>query len=118
MVGGCVDPVVGGAIDATATTGVSQMNIDRCFLGACSVSATQGVCAFNAADAAFKRVLVAASRCTVVLAMPDKFRTSAPFKVAASEVVQCFVVGHDIEAGELEALTRQGCTVLKDEKSS
>jgi hypothetical protein len=50
--------------------------------------------------------------------MPDKFRTSAPFKVAASEVVQCFVVGHDIEAGELEALTRQGCTVLKAEKSS
>ena len=54
MIGGCVDPVVGGAIDATATTGVSQMNIDRCFLGACSVSATQGVCAFNAADGIFR----------------------------------------------------------------
>ena len=118
MIGGCVDPIVGGAIDATATTGVSQMNIDRCFLGACSVSATQGVCAFNAADAAFKRVLVDASRCTVVLATPDKFRASAPFKVSASEAIQCYVVGHDIEAGDLEALTNQGCTVLKAEKSS
>lgn len=118
IVGGCVDPVVGGAIDATATIGVSQMNIDRCFLGACSVSATQGVCAYNAADAAFKRVLVAASRCTVVLATPDKFRASAPFKVAASNAIQCFVVGHDIDDGDLEALSRQGSTVLNAEKSS
>lgn len=117
MVGGCVDPVVGGAIDATATTSVSQMNIDRCFLGACSVSATHGVCAFNAADAALKRVLVAASRCTVVLATPDKFRASAPYRVAESEAIQCFVVSHDIEDGELEALTNRGCTVLKTEAS-
>ena len=118
VVGGCVDPLIGGSVDATATIGVTQMNIDRCFLGACSVSATSGVSAFNASDAAFKRVLVAASRCTVVLATSDKFRIGAPYRVVSSGAIQSFIVSHDIPDTELEALTKQGCMVLKAEKPS
>ena len=38
MVGGAVDPIVGGCIDATAVLAIGHMNIDRCFLGACAVS--------------------------------------------------------------------------------
>lgn len=113
MIGGCVDPVVGGAIDATAALSVSEMNIDRCFLGACSVSATQGVSAFNAADAAFKRILLKASRNAVVLATADKFAMSAPFRIASSEAINCFIVSHDTPATERAALTQQGCAVLE-----
>ena len=38
MVGGAVDPLVGGCIDATAVLAVGQMNIQRCFLGVCAIT--------------------------------------------------------------------------------
>ncbi|MFC3653306.1 DeoR/GlpR family DNA-binding transcription regulator [Dyella humi] len=118
IVGGTVDPVVGGSIDATAVSGISQMNIDRCFLGACSVSSSSGAYALNAADAAFKRVLVAASRHTMVLATNGKFGTSAPYRVASIEAIECFVVDHDIPNADYEALTNAGAKVLRAERSS
>lgn len=118
MIGGSVDVVVGGAIDATAISAVSDLNIGRCFLGACSVSPAGGIYAMNAADAAFKRVLVAASRHTTVLAMNDKFETSAPYRVAAIEDIACFVVEHDMPNAESEALKKKGAKVLKAKRAT
>ncbi|QNK01435.1 DeoR/GlpR family DNA-binding transcription regulator [Dyella telluris] len=118
MIGGSVDVVVGGAIDATAISGISDLNIGRCFLGACSVSTAGGVYAINAADAAFKRVLVAASQHTTVLATNDKFETSAPYRVAAIEDIACFVVEHDMPSAESEALKKKGAKVLKAKRAT
>ena len=112
IVGGSVDSVVGGSIDATAIAAISDMNINRCFLGACSVSSTGGAYALNPADAAFKRLLVAASQHTTVLATADKFGKNAPYRVAAVEAIECFVVDHDMPATEYEALTKTGVQVL------
>ncbi len=113
LVGGCVDPTVGGAVDASAAHEVSQMNIDRCFIGACSVLATKGAYAHSAADAAFKRVLVAASRNTVVLATHEKFRVNAPYQVVPIEKITCFVVGHGISDTEFKVLSQSGAVILK-----
>jgi DeoR/GlpR family transcriptional regulator of sugar metabolism len=115
VVGGTVDPLVGGAIDATAVSGISQMNIDRCFLGACSVSTSRGVHAVHAADAAFKRVLVAASRHTMIMATQDKFATSARYRVASIEAIECFVVDHDFPQADRKTLERGGAKVLRAE---
>ena len=60
MLGGTVDLALGGCVDATAVASLSQMNIDRSFIGACSVSPTSGFSAFDIADANFKRALLAA----------------------------------------------------------
>ena len=68
MVGGAVDPDVGGCIDTAAVHAVQQLNVDRCFLGTCAVSLAEGVGAFVADDAAFKRALLEVSRKTMVLA--------------------------------------------------
>ena len=39
MLGGLVDPHLGGCVDANAVARLAEMNIDRCFSGACAVAA-------------------------------------------------------------------------------
>jgi DeoR/GlpR family transcriptional regulator of sugar metabolism len=113
MVGGVVDPVVGGCVDADAVRCVAGMNIDRCFVGACAISAATGVSALHAADAAFKRALVAASRDRIVLATTDKLGARAPYRVAQVSEVACFVVEHDADPRVLRAFSRRGPSILK-----
>lgn len=118
MIGGSVDPIVGGSVDATAVLGIGHMNISRCFLGACSVSAQEGVSAELAADAAFKRLLVSASQHTTVLATNDKFGASAPYRVTQLESVECLVVEHDLPASRVKGLARSGVKVLRADCAS
>ncbi len=113
LVGGTVDPLVGGSVDADAVQFVSRMNIDRCFVGACAVSADGGVSAFHPADATFKRALVAASRESLVLATTEKLGERAPYRVAQVEQIACYVVENAAGAGELKKLAKAGATLLK-----
>lgn len=113
MIGGAVDPVVGGCVDANAVASVAALNIDRCFLGACAVSALDGIGAFELADATFKRALRAASRHTVVLATSDKLDTRAPYRVGTIADIDRLVVEHDAPPAALEALAGAGTTCLK-----
>ncbi len=113
LVGGTVDPLVGGSVDADAVQFVSRMNIDRCFVGACAVSADGGVSAFHPADATFKRALVAASRESLVLATTEKLGECAPYRVAQVEQIACYVVENAAGAGELKKLAKAGATLLK-----
>jgi DeoR/GlpR family transcriptional regulator of sugar metabolism len=113
MVGGMVDDTVGGCVDATAVLAVSQMNIDRCFIGACSVSAEQGVCAVEMADATFKRAVVAASRCTFVLVTNDKFEMHAPHRVASVQQISRLVLESSAPSAVLASLAQAGASVLQ-----
>jgi len=112
MVGGRVDPIVGGCIDAHALGQVALLNIDRCFLGACAVAAGSGIAAFDPADASFKRALLAASVHVTVLATSDKLETRAPHRIAALEAIDQLVVEHDAPAAIVAALAQAGATVL------
>jgi DeoR/GlpR family transcriptional regulator of sugar metabolism len=113
MLGGSVDPVVGGCIDGAAVLSVAALNIDRCFLGACSVEPAAGVSAFEIGDATFKRALLAASRHSLVLATSDKLGARAPHRIASVDQLERLVVEHDVEPALLDALTRAGAHVLK-----
>lgn len=113
MVGGAVDPLVGGCIDASAVLAVGQMNIQRCFLGTCGVLVDTGICTVDAADAAFKRALRAASRRCVAMATNDKLGLLLPHRVTPTREIDHFVVEHDAEFAFLKALARQGTQVLK-----
>lgn len=113
MVGGAVDPLVGGCIDATAVLAVGQMNIQRCFLGVCAITVAAGVCTVDAGDAAFKRALRAASRHCVALATNDKLGLHAPHRVAAMRELDQLVVEHDADFPTLKALARQGTQILQ-----
>lgn len=113
MIGGSVDPVVGGCVDANAVASVGALNVDRCFLGACAVSALDGIGAFELADATFKRALRAASRHVVVLATSDKLAARAPYRVGAIGAIDRLVVERDAPAAALEALAGAGIAILK-----
>jgi DeoR/GlpR family transcriptional regulator of sugar metabolism len=115
MIGGAVDPAVGGCVDAIAVQSVGQLNVDRCFIGACAVSAKAGVGAFSLADAAFKRALLAASAHSVVLATTDKFAARAAHRVAAIKAIECIVVEHGFSRVERAALSKAGASVLMAE---
>jgi DeoR/GlpR family transcriptional regulator of sugar metabolism len=95
MVGGAVNPDVGGCVDTAAVRAVQQLNVDRCFLGTCAVSLAEGVGAFGADDAAFKRALLEVSRKTVVLVTNEKLETRARYRVAPLKRINTLVVEHD-----------------------
>jgi DeoR/GlpR family transcriptional regulator of sugar metabolism len=113
MVGGAVDPLVGGCIDATAVLAVGQMNIQRCFLGVCAITVEAGVCTVDPGDAAFKRALRAASRHCVAMATNDKLGLQSPHRVAPIREVDHLVVENDAPFAVLKALARQGTQILK-----
>lgn len=112
LVGGTVDPVVGGCVDAAAALGVAALNIDRCFLGACAVEPA-GVSAFEAGDATFKRALLAASRHSLVLATSDKLGARAPHRLAPLDRLERLVVEHDAAPAMLAALAHAGARILQ-----
>ena len=113
LVGGHVDPLVGGCVDADAVQFVSRMNIDRCFVGACAVSPDGSISAFHSADASFKRALVGASRENLVLATTEKLSARAPYRVAEVAQIGCYVVEDDAGKPELKKLAKAGATLLK-----
>ena len=113
MVGGTVDPLVGGCVDATAVLAVGQMNIQRCFLGACAITVEAGVCTVDAGDAAFKRALRAASRHCVAMATNDKLGLQSPHRVVPVRELDQLVVEHDADFRTLKALAKAGALLLK-----
>lgn len=113
MLGGLVDPHVGGCVDANAVARLGEMNIDTCFVGACAVSVAAGVCAFNPADATFKRALQAAGRTTVVMATTEKLGTRAPHRIAAVKDIHHFILEGDAPDADVQALVQAGAPVLQ-----
>lgn len=113
MVGGSVDATVGGCIDAAAVQAVAGFDIDRCFLGACSVDRARGVGAELHADAVFKRALVKASRRCVVLATTEKLAARAPHRVCPLADIDLLVVERDAPAAALAALKAAGARLVK-----
>jgi DeoR/GlpR family transcriptional regulator of sugar metabolism len=109
MVGGAVNYDVGGCVDAPATLRLMEMNID---LGACAVSFATGVSAYDFADAAFKRTLLAASTNHLILSTSEKLVAQAPHRVAELKDIDMLVVEHDAPTEALDKFAATGCDVL------
>lgn len=108
MVGGSVDPVVGGCVDAMAAQAITQMRFDRAFIGACAVM-PDGIAAFHHADAGFKRQLLAHAARVVVLATTAKLDVRAPHLVAPLERIDLLVVEDSATPDQRAALEAGGC---------
>lgn len=107
MVGGLVDPVVGGCVDAMAVEAIAQMRFDRAFIGACAVT-PDGIAAFHHADAGFKRHLLANAAQVVVLATTAKLDVRAPHLIAPLERIDLLVVEHTATPSQRAALEAGG----------
>lgn len=108
VVGGLVDVMVGGCVDASAVASVEQMNIDRCFIGACSISPATGIGSFVHADAVFKRSLLKHSRVRVAMVTADKFNERAPHRIGGPVDLDMVVVEKEMPKEDRQALALAG----------
>jgi DeoR/GlpR family transcriptional regulator of sugar metabolism len=100
VLGGEIDRETGAAIGLSAIREAERLSFDLCFLGACAVSVSLGIGAFQMADAEFKRTLIARSDRIGALVTMDKVETRAPFQVAALAVLDHVV----LESGTSEEI--------------
>jgi DeoR/GlpR family transcriptional regulator of sugar metabolism len=92
VLGGEIERETGAAIGLSAIREAERLSFDLCFLGACAVSMSLGIGAFQLADAEFKRTLIAKSDRIASLITRDKLETRAPFQVAALAVLDHIVL--------------------------
>ena len=116
MVGGSVDAEVGGCVDAAAVHAVAAMNIDRCFVGACAVSARMGLGAFHHSDALFKRALLSACQVSIAMVTNEKLEAKAPHRVAAAKDIDHFIVERNAPPKALAAMRGAGASILRADR--
>ncbi|TGE01346.1 DeoR/GlpR transcriptional regulator [Methylobacterium nonmethylotrophicum] len=112
-VGGEVNLMVGGCVDAAAAMQVARMSFDRSFIGACAVSDVDGLSAHDFDDATFKRALLARSRQAVVLVTTEKLGTTARHRVAELPDLSAVVVEVDAPDDEVRILSDGGAMILR-----
>ena len=82
LIGGSVNPSVGGCVDARALADLARFRFDLCFLGACALSVRNGLAGFEMDDVDVKRRLLEVSAATALMITHSKLETSAPFAIA------------------------------------
>ncbi|WP_377155164.1 DeoR/GlpR family DNA-binding transcription regulator [Roseateles sp. UC29_93] len=112
MIGGEVDPHLGGCVDAAAVDSLSRLRIDRGFVGVCALSMSDGILTTHFREAAFKRTLIERSRHVVGLVTSDKLQATAAHRVAALEALHTIVIERDVGASVMKALRKSGAEVL------
>lgn len=111
LIGGRVNPTVGGCVDARSIAELRRFRIDLCFLGACAMSVEHGVAGFDMADVDFKRGLLDVSASAALMLTNAKIETSAPFHIGPVGDVAHYVLEHDAPLDVLSALRRIGAEV-------
>lgn len=104
VLGGPVSAEVGGCVGARALAELDRYRIDLCVLGACAVSAEEGLAGFDDGDVALKRALVETSRETLLMATNEKLETGAPFRIAPVDRLTHLVLEHDVPRERLAGL--------------
>lgn len=113
LIGGAVNPIVGGSVDATAVAAIEGMNIDRCFVGACAVSTRSGISVHEHADAIFKRTLIKQSAVRIVIATSEKFHERAAHRIGDATDIDWLVVEDDLPDDDREAAVQAGFALVK-----
>src|ERR1700685_3130278 len=112
VLGGEIERETGAAIGLSAIREAERLSFDLCFLGACAVSMSLGIGAFQLADAEFKRTLIARSDRTAALVTMDKVETRAPFQVAALAVLDHIVLEGGTSEEIVSSFSNAGTTVI------
>lgn len=111
MVGGLVDPEIGGCVDAVAVQAIIQMRFDLAFIGTCSVS-EDGLAADHFEDASFKRAAVGSAGRVVALASNEKIDRRALHRIAGLRQVDTLIASPRISDDQRRALEAGGVRVI------
>jgi len=94
-IGGQVNPLIGAAVDGRALRQVLDLHPDLLLLGICAIDAEDGIAAFHSEDAQMKQALLERSGSVAVAVLNEKLSASAPFQVAAVDMVADLVIEED-----------------------
>ena len=94
-IGGQVNPLIGATVDGRALRQVLELRPDLLLLGICAIDADDGLAAFHSEDAQMKSALLERSSSVAIAVLNEKLSASAPFQVAAVDVVADLVVEAD-----------------------
>ncbi|NDV00865.1 DeoR/GlpR family DNA-binding transcription regulator [Pseudoroseicyclus tamaricis] len=108
LLGGAVDPSIGGCVDGRALAELPRYAIDLCLLGACALSPDGTLAGFDRADSDMKQALLTASGATALMMTSDKLGTRAPFPFGAARALTHLILEHDAPAEQLAALASTG----------
>lgn len=112
MIGGTVDPAIGGAVDATALEALSRLRPDHAFIGVCGLT-PQDIGALHPADAAFKRAAITASGAAHVLLASAKIGARAPHVIAPLAALRTIIVDRDAPKAAVDDIAATGLSILR-----
>jgi DeoR/GlpR family transcriptional regulator of sugar metabolism len=97
LLGGKLDPRIGGAIGSRTLRQAQDIRADFCFPGVCAIDPRTGLWTIDEEETMFKQAIIEASGETVAIATPDKLRASATHHTAPISAVTHLVVASDTE---------------------
>ncbi|MEW9623097.1 DeoR/GlpR family DNA-binding transcription regulator [Rhodanobacter sp. S2-g] len=115
LLGGRVDPRIGGTAGAQTLQELRRIRADLCFPGACAIDAGSGLWGFDSEESLLKRAMVEASAETVVVATDDKLGAHATHRIVPVEAVRHLVVERSAGRAARNAFAAHGVLVHRAE---
>ena len=97
LLGGRLDPRIGGAIGSRTVRQAQDIRADLCFPGVCAIDPQRGLWTIDEEETVFKQAIIEASGETVAIATPDKLVASATHHTAPIAGIAHLVVAPDTD---------------------
>jgi len=94
-----------------AEASLAALRFDTAILGCCGLTVDAGMTAYDLADAAIKRAMIASAHRTIVLAEPAKFTRTALATVAPVSAFTTVITTEEASEEEITSLTAAGTFV-------
>jgi DeoR/GlpR family transcriptional regulator of sugar metabolism len=111
MLGGKLDPAIGGAIGSRTVRQAQDIRADLCFPGVCAIDPERGLWTYDEEETVFKQAIIEASGETVAIATPDKLVASATHHTAPITGITHLVVAGDTDPAVVARYRAAGVTV-------
>lgn len=111
LLGGKLDPRIGGAIGSRTLRQAQDIRADFCFPGVCAIDPRSGLWTIDEEETMFKQAIIEASGETVAIATPDKLVASATHHTVPITAITHLVVASDTEQATLDAYKAAGVAV-------
>ncbi|MGO4855431.1 DeoR/GlpR family DNA-binding transcription regulator [Phaeovulum sp. W22_SRMD_FR3] len=113
LIGGVLRPRVGGAVDQRARAELGRFHFDLCFLGACAMTAQDGLMGIDMDDVDFKRALLVQSAASVLMMTNAKLGSRAPFAIAPLSAVSHYILEPGAPTAEINAVREAGSQLIE-----
>ena len=115
VLGGELNPLIGGAVDSKAIQELAIFKFDLALVGVCSWSSESGFSAVDYQDAQFKRTLVERAGEVAVLCTQDKIDKYAPYKIMDTKDIDHLILNERSDSQLERQITDAGGAILYTE---